>query len=50
MARTEDLNVQLYDAVVRNDMRSAADLLRRGADVNTRGGVGVCASVRLMFK
>lgn len=43
MATIEELNEQLYDAVRRNDAKRATDLLRRGADVNTRGGIGVCA-------
>ena len=43
MSAREEINKQLYDAVKRNEVETVTHLIKRGADVNTRGGIWVCA-------
>ena len=45
---SRNLNDQLYDAVERNDVNEAKELLKRGGDVNSRGGLRlVCFTMRM---
>ncbi|XP_062523757.1 uncharacterized protein LOC134198392 isoform X2 [Corticium candelabrum] len=39
MSAREEINKQLYDAVKRNEVETVTHLIKRGADVNTRGGI-----------
>ena len=42
MSAREEINKQLYDAMERNKVKTVTRLIRRGADVNTRGEILVC--------
>ena len=42
MSARKEINKQLYDAVERNEVETVTRLIKRGADVNTCGGILVC--------
>ena len=42
MSTRKEINKQLYYAVDRSDVETVTRLIKRGADVNTRGGFQVC--------
>ena len=43
MSAREEIDKQLYVAVRRNEVETVTHLIKSGADVDTRGGLGVCA-------
>ena len=53
MSARKEINKQLYDAVKRNEVETVTCLVRRGADVNARGGTLVCvvsSNVCIVYK
>ena len=42
MFARKEIDKQLYYAVERNEVETVTRLIKRGADVNTRGGRWVC--------